>query len=217
MIDTKNIQKYKEKLSQIARVVNAEMQITIRELKSKDRKQNKVFARMLVAKLAYKHYNIPQIEIAKFLKSEQPTISYYLKTIETDLNTNKSLFIKHNKIIIKLSKLGKKKTKSTNDYSLFPKLCLEEIGIEPVKELKFHPTRRWRFDFAFVNEKLAIEVEGGVWSGGRHTRGNGFLKDMEKYNEATRLGWRLLRTTPNQVETKQFILLIKNTLDKKNI
>lgn len=207
-----------KKLSQIARVVNAEMQITMRELKSKDREQNKVFARMLLAKLAYKHYNISQMEIAKFLKSEQPTISYYLKTIETDLNTNKSLFLKHNKIILKLSKLGKQKTKSTTkkDYSLFPKLCLEEIGIEPEKELKFHPARRWRFDFAFVNEKLAIEVEGGVWTGGRHTRGSGFLKDMEKYNEATRLGWRLLRTTPNQVETKRFIDLIKSILIKKN-
>ncbi|WP_018674859.1 helix-turn-helix domain-containing protein [Riemerella columbina] len=208
-----------KKLSQIARVVNAEMQITMRELKSKDREQNKVFARMLVAKLAYKHYNISQMEIAKFLKTEQPTISYYLKTIETDLNTNKSLFLRHNKIIIKLSKFGNRKLKTLQkkDYSLFPKLCLEAIGIEPVKELKFHPTRRWRFDFAFVNEKLAIEVEGGVWTGGRHTRGDGFLKDMEKYNEAARLGWRLLRTTPNQVETKQFISLIKNTLDKKNI
>lgn len=185
-------------------------------LNPNDYNPNKVFARMLVAKFAYKHFNISQTEIAKFLKTEQPTISHYLKTIETDLNTNKVLFLKHNKILLKLTKLTEQKAKR-REYSRFAKLCLEEIGIEPVQELKFHPTRKWRFDFAFVNEKLAIEVEGGVWAGGRHTRGSGFVKDMEKYNEATRLGWRLLRTTPNQVETKQFILLIKNTLGKKNI
>jgi len=60
-------------------------------------------------------------------------------------------------------------------------------------EYKFHPKRRWRFDFAFPLIKIAVEIEGGVWSGGRHTRGAGFIKDMEKYNAAVLLGWRVLR------------------------
>lgn len=65
--------------------------------------------------------------------------------------------------------------------------------IELVAEYKFHPTRKWRFDFANVSEKIAIEIEGGIYSQGRHTRGSGFRNDTIKYNQATILGWRVLR------------------------
>ena len=71
---------------------------------------------------------------------------------------------------------------------------------EPVREHRFHAVRRWRFDFAYPDQKLAIEVEGGVWSGGRHTRGAGFTKDCEKYNTALMDGWRVYRCTPQMVE-----------------
>lgn len=60
-------------------------------------------------------------------------------------------------------------------------------------EYKFHPTRQWRFDFAFPHHKIAIELEGGIWTGGRHTRGKGFESDCEKYNEAAKAGWLVLR------------------------
>ena len=69
----------------------------------------------------------------------------------------------------------------------------------PVPEYRFHPVRRWRFDWAFHDERVAVEVEGGAFIGGRHTRGAGFLKDLEKYAEATVLGWRILRVTPTQI------------------
>lgn len=69
----------------------------------------------------------------------------------------------------------------------------------PVKEYKFHPKRKWKIDWGFVDAKLAIEQEGGIWSGGRHTRGSGFLKDMAKYNALTIEGWALLRFTPQQI------------------
>jgi very-short-patch-repair endonuclease len=72
-----------------------------------------------------------------------------------------------------------------------------------VQEYKFYPTRRWRIDYAFVKEKIAIEIEGGVWSNGRHVRGNGFLGDMEKYNTLTEAGWRLLRYTPRNIDFEQ--------------
>jgi len=62
-------------------------------------------------------------------------------------------------------------------------------------EHKFHPKRRWRFDFAHVETKTAVEIEGGVWSGGRHTRGTGYVGDCEKYNAATREGWAVFRLT----------------------
>jgi very-short-patch-repair endonuclease len=66
-------------------------------------------------------------------------------------------------------------------------------GIRVEREFRFHSTRRWRFDFAIPSRYIAIEIEGGVWSGGRHTRGSGYLADIEKYNEAARLGWRVFR------------------------
>jgi very-short-patch-repair endonuclease len=58
-----------------------------------------------------------------------------------------------------------------------------------VCEYKFHKTRRWRFDFAWPSEKIAVEIEGR----GRHQTFMGFAKDAEKYNAALLLGWRVLR------------------------
>jgi len=64
---------------------------------------------------------------------------------------------------------------------------------EPLREYKFHETRKWRFDFCWPDIKVAVELEGGVFSGGRHTRGMGFVADCEKYNQAALLGWRVFR------------------------
>lgn len=73
-------------------------------------------------------------------------------------------------------------------------LRLKALGLpDPEREYKFHPERRWKFDFAWPERKIAIEVEGGIWSRGRHTRGNGYINDCEKYNSAVLLGWRVLR------------------------
>lgn len=66
---------------------------------------------------------------------------------------------------------------------------------QPVREYRFHPTRKWRFDFAWVRERVAVEIEGGAWSQGRHTRGAGFSEDCAKYNAATCADWRVLRFT----------------------
>lgn len=73
----------------------------------------------------------------------------------------------------------------------------------PATEYMFHPERKWRFDFAFIKEKIAVEIEGGIYVSGRHTRGAGYEKDMEKYNAATLLGWRVLRYTPKHVNFNQ--------------
>jgi hypothetical protein len=71
----------------------------------------------------------------------------------------------------------------------------------PVAEHRFHVERKWRFDYAWPVLKIALEVEGGVWTNGRHTRGAGFLKDCEKYNAAAVMGWRVLRVTPATLRT----------------
>ena len=68
-------------------------------------------------------------------------------------------------------------------------------------EYRFHPVRRWRFDVAFPEQKVAIELEGGTWMRGRHVRGKGFEEDCAKYNSALILGWRVLRFTTGMLET----------------
>ena len=76
---------------------------------------------------------------------------------------------------------------------------LKSEGYQFEQEYKFHPDRKWRFDFAFPDEKIAIEVEGGLFTQGRHTRGRGYIQDMQKYNAATILGWRVLRYGTGQI------------------
>lgn len=68
------------------------------------------------------------------------------------------------------------------------------------QEYKFHPKRKWRADFLITGTKILVEVEGGIWSGGRHTRGKGYLGDMEKYNEAAIMGFTVLQFSTEQVK-----------------
>lgn len=72
---------------------------------------------------------------------------------------------------------------------------LVEAGLAEgvVREHRFCPPRLWRFDFAWPSMALAVEIEGGAFIGGRHTRGAGFRGDAEKYATALLLGWRVLR------------------------
>lgn len=69
------------------------------------------------------------------------------------------------------------------------------------QEYKFHPKRKWRADFLITGTKILVEVEGGIWSGGRHTRGKGYIGDMEKYNSAAMMGFTVLRFSTEQVKS----------------
>ena len=74
------------------------------------------------------------------------------------------------------------------------------LDLKPEREYRFHPVRKWAFDFAFLREKIAVEVEGGTAFGkSRHSRGEGFVRDCQKYNAATLLGWRVMRYTTEMV------------------
>lgn len=79
--------------------------------------------------------------------------------------------------------------------TLFPLLRRFHLPI-PEAEYKFHPHRKWMADFCWLPQMLMLEVDGGVWTRGRHTRGAGWLQDAEKSNAAAILGYRCLRTTP---------------------
>ena len=89
------------------------------------------------------------------------------------------------------------KVESVGEAALIQQL--KTLKIEFEQEFQFHTTRKWRADFHIKNTKLLIEVEGGIWSGGRHTRGKGYLGDMEKYNAATMMGFQVLRFSTEQV------------------
>ncbi|HCQ9879723.1 TPA: DUF559 domain-containing protein [Acinetobacter baumannii] len=83
------------------------------------------------------------------------------------------------------------------------------------QEYKFHQTRKWRADFLITGTKILIEVEGGIWSGGRHTRGKGYIGDMEKYNSAAMMGFTVLRFSTEQVKAGVAIKQIEQLVGEK--
>lgn len=90
---------------------------------------------------------------------------------------------------------------------------IEDAGLPtPEREYRFDSKRRWRFDFCFVAQKLAVECEGGIHSRGRHVRAAGFEADCEKYNAAAMLGYRVLRFTASQIESGEAIRAIKEVM-----
>lgn len=94
----------------------------------------------------------------------------------------------------------------------FKDWCVSNGLPRPESEVRFH-ARKWRFDYAWMAPYMvALEVEGGVWTGGRHTRGSGFVKDMEKYNSATALGWRVVRVTPKELKSDATLEMLRTML-----
>lgn len=85
---------------------------------------------------------------------------------------------------------------------------------QPVPEYKFCETRRWRFDYAWPASLVALEVQGGIWGGGRHTQGPALLKEWEKLNTAAVMGWRILYCQPKDLCTKAMLETIKAALSK---
>ena len=98
---------------------------------------------------------------------------------------------------------------------IFIQIASKQLGVEVVKEYPFHDKRKWRFDYAVPEWKIALEVEGGVHTGGRHIRPKGFLGDMEKYNAGAVLGWRVLRCVPDELISSNTIEMIKKAHESK--
>lgn len=96
---------------------------------------------------------------------------------------------------------AKPKQQEPSEGELILMRDLRALGIGFEHEYKFHSTRKWRADFLISDTKILIEVEGGIWSGGRHTRGTGYIGDMEKYNAAAVLGFQVLRFSTQQVKS----------------
>jgi hypothetical protein len=75
----------------------------------------------------------------------------------------------------------------------------------PVFEYHFHPARKWRLDIAWPDHRVCLEVQGGIWSAGRHNRGAAMLAEWEKCNTLAGMGWRVLYCQPTD-------LLVANTI-----
>lgn len=93
-----------------------------------------------------------------------------------------------------------KQSSSKMNYEILKGLGVDE---EPVAEHQFLQTRRWRFDYAWPNVRLAVELEGGIWLYGRHNHPGSMVKDMEKYNAAAESRWYLLRYEPRRIDYEQ--------------
>lgn len=91
----------------------------------------------------------------------------------------------------------------------FPEHISANFGVVCTPEYQFCSGRKWRFDFAIIPLRIAVEVEGGTWINGRHIRPQTYLRDIEKYNNAAALGWLLLRTTPQDLYSPQLLELIR--------
>ena len=100
-----------------------------------------------------------------------------------------------------------------NQNAVFISHLLNRTGLVFQAEFRFHPTRKWRFDFCCPEYKIAIEIDGGVFIQGRHTRPLGYINDMEKLNNAAAMNYRVFRITPKQKFTPELITLIKTAVN----
>jgi hypothetical protein len=99
----------------------------------------------------------------------------------------------------------KVKRKKFSEAHLLLEAHLSELGLRFEREFPFCDGRNWRADYKLWNlgdgydGNILVEIEGAVWQQGRHTRGSGYVRDLEKYRMASALGFKLFRFTTEEV------------------
>lgn len=84
----------------------------------------------------------------------------------------------------------------------------------PVREYRFDAVKKYRFDFAYLDRMLAVEVEGGTWVPNTgHTSGVGYRENVRKYNLAVMQGWRILRFTSDMVTSGEALKTIEAVIN----
>ena len=94
----------------------------------------------------------------------------------------------------------------------FDRLCALSGLPAPVAEHRFHAVRKWRWDWSWPSQKVALEQHGGVFIQGKHSRGAGQMKDFEKWSTAAADGWRVIHVTPSQLESTATLDLLRRAL-----
>jgi very-short-patch-repair endonuclease len=107
-----------------------------------------------------------------------------------------------------------RRAESPLEASIAVQMRAAEIAA-PEREYRFAPPRRWKFDFAWPDRFIALEVEGGTFAGGRHTRGKGFEADCEKYNAAAIAGWTVLRVTAAMIRDGRALAIAETALRER--
>jgi very-short-patch-repair endonuclease len=100
---------------------------------------------------------------------------------------------------------------------------LRLIGLDPLTEHRFHDTRRWRFDFAFLAARVLLDVDGSIFAAeneqtaGKHARGAGICNDMEKRNAAAELGWCVLSYGPPHIRSGEAAMQIQRIVAARSV
>ena len=98
---------------------------------------------------------------------------------------------------------------------MFVRFIKQQMGLNVIPEFKFHPVRKWKADYFIPSLKLLIEKEGGVYTHGAHGSVSGILRDIEKYNSATILGYSIIRVLPKDlISTKTIDLINEFAINK---
>jgi very-short-patch-repair endonuclease len=102
------------------------------------------------------------------------------------------------------------------EHELVMRVHLNELKLHSFFDYRFHDRRRWKFDFAVPSQMLAIEIEGGAWTGGAHVRGETYYDNCAKYNEAQIQGWDVLRFSVQEVLNGQAKAVVARWLKRGN-
>lgn len=119
--------------------------------------------------------------------------------------------------MIEVPKNAKRRGPARKQQERYPLVLpmLRALAPDPVAEFTFHPVRQWRSDFAIPSARILIEIDGGAWTKGRHTRGAGFIEDQAKHNAAAVLGYFVLRFVPADIKSGTLIDTVRKALNQK--
>lgn len=130
-------------------------------------------------------------------------------SLEELLKSNRHLALVENGVEVKPK--PRKATGVPSELEMeFVSLWKALSGPSLIREHQFHPSRKWRFDFAYLDRQIAIEIEGGIWGNGRHNRAAGFIRDCIKYNQAALNGWTVFRLATGMITEEH----LKPIIDK---
>ena len=100
--------------------------------------------------------------------------------------------------------------------SLEAELAMQIMALglpEPIREYQAIKGRKFRFDFAWLERKLLVEVNGGTYTKGAHSTGAGIARDYEKCNLGVLQGWRVLSFDGKAVKSGVAVEVIRQALE----